>query len=120
MALVESVENALTSAEEQLATSAALSSKRKKKPILIITVDIGKGKSGDITVYAGDSNQDLAVNFCQEHELSETLVSAIAKHIQQNVDALNKGKLKRAKEAAKAKEEREAQEKENDSVPDDN
>ena len=101
------VENALTSAEEQLASSAAIP-QRKKKPILIITVDIGKGKSGDITVYAGDSNKDLAVDFCKQHELSDTLVGAIAKHIQQNVDALNKGKLKRVKDAAQAKKDREA------------
>ena len=90
--LVSSVEGAIISAEDQLAREIP---KRKRKPILIITVDIGKGKSGDITVFAEDSHKDLAVAFCQEHGVSDTLVGAIEKHIEQNVTALHKAKKKK-------------------------
>jgi hypothetical protein len=111
-ALMESVEKALSSASDTLAKSEAVSKvvAKKRKPILIITVDIGKGKSGDITVFADDSHHNLAVSFCKQHQLSDSLVDAIAKHIQQNVEALQKGRLKKKKEhaARKAREAKKA------------
>ena len=105
--LTTSVESANRSAEHQLRASNALGdpqrsgkatgasgAKRRRKPILIITVDIGGGKSGDINVFAGDQNEDLARAFCEKHNLNRSLIPAIAKHIENNVDALHKGELK--------------------------
>ena len=67
----------------------------QRKPILIITVDVGAGKMRDIRVFEGDSETDLAAAFCTRHALSEALVPAIAKHIQSNVDALKRGARKK-------------------------
>ena len=106
-ALTSSVESANASAESQLRRAnrydsasrprkGGLAGKLKKKPILIITVDIGAGKSGDINVFEGDANEDLARAFCALHGLNDALVPAIAKHIQSNVEALQR----RAQDAA--------------------
>ena len=112
MDLQGSVESANRSAERQLTASAALpaqprpaaaakkttTKKTKRKPILIITVDIGAGRAGDINVFEGDLEEDLARAFCETHALSLALVPAIAKHIENNVDALGQGALPAARQ----------------------
>ena len=114
MSLQKSVESANDSAERQLTASAAVgdpavgraagkAGRKRKKPILIITVDIGAGKTGDINVFEDDKVEDLAAAFCARHDLSEALAPAIAKHIENNVDALKRGELKKQQDEAQVR-----------------
>ena len=54
-------------------------------PFLIMTVDIGGGRSGRIEVCEGDSPRALAGSFVRLHELPDQIVEPLAAHIRENV-----------------------------------
>ena len=54
-------------------------------PFLIMTVDIGGGRSGRIEVCEGDSPRDLADSFIRLHKLPGQIVEPLAAHISENV-----------------------------------
>ena len=59
-----------------------------KKVLLIMTVEIGDGRSAAIKVHEGDTAQNLAEQFCVEHSLSTSIVPPLSDHIQQHVSAV--------------------------------
>ena len=54
-------------------------------PFLIMTVDIGGGRSGRIEVCERDSPRDLADSFIRLHKLPGQIVEPLAAHISENV-----------------------------------
>ncbi|MFM7855939.1 MAG: hypothetical protein ACKO96_29460 [Flammeovirgaceae bacterium] len=42
-----------------------------KKPLLFVDIDIGEDQKDRITVYVGDSPEQLAKDFCTKHGFDE-------------------------------------------------
>jgi cobalamin biosynthesis protein CobT len=55
---------------------------------LVITVEIEEGKSERIEMWEGDSPRQLAMQFCEEHGLDESVVEPLTEHILDNVAQL--------------------------------
>ena len=51
------------------------------KPQLIITVEIGDGRVGEIHYYNGDEYKDLAARFCNRYDLPPAVIDALTQHI---------------------------------------
>ena len=62
------------------------------KPQLIITVEIGDGRVGEIHYYNGDEYKDLAARFCNRYDLPPAVIDALTQHIYKNVKALKEKK----------------------------
>lgn len=56
--------------------------------ILIMSVDLGDGRTGQITVHENDDPEELAVEFCVKFGLSEELVLPLTEQIEENVAEL--------------------------------
>jgi hypothetical protein len=55
---------------------------------LVITVEIEEGKSERIEMWEGDSPRQLAMQFCEEHGLDESVIEPLTEHILDNVAQL--------------------------------
>ena len=62
------------------------------KPQLIITVEIGDGRVGEIHYYDQDEYKDLATRFCKRYNLPPAVIDALTQHIYKNVKALKEKK----------------------------
>ncbi|DBA68546.1 TPA: hypothetical protein ACH3X2_013610 [Trebouxia sp. C0005] len=72
-----------------------------EKPIILITtVDIGEGRTDQITLREGDSPQDAALAFCQGHALDKGIAGPLARHIQGNLDRARHDALAQTQAAA--------------------
>jgi len=60
----------------------------KGQEILIMNIDIGDGRFGQITVHEEDEPEDLAEDFCQRHGLDMQLRQALVLQIEQHIDSL--------------------------------
>ena len=76
----------LASPQAQDFTTAASFSKGAE--ILIMSVDLGDGRTGQITVHENDDPESLAREFCVEFRLSEDLVRPLTEQIEENVAEL--------------------------------
>ena len=65
---------------------------KKGKPQLIITVEIGDGRVGEIHYYDQDEYKDLATRFCKRYNLPPAVIDALTQHIYKNVKALKEKK----------------------------
>ncbi|KAK9823252.1 hypothetical protein WJX72_001357 [[Myrmecia] bisecta] len=54
--------------------------------ILVTTVDIGDGKTDKIQLRQGDSVEEAARAFCLKNGLQESIITPLARHIQDNLD----------------------------------
>lgn len=54
--------------------------------LLVTTVDIGDGKSGQVYVRLGDDPEGVARAFCAEHGLPDSVILPLAAHLQQNLE----------------------------------
>ncbi len=59
--------------------------KNQGKVVLVMTVEIGDGRTGTISVRRGDREVDLARSFVAEHGLEEGVVGPLADHIRVNL-----------------------------------
>ncbi|KAG2386621.1 hypothetical protein C9374_002365 [Naegleria lovaniensis] len=62
----------------------------QKRVILLMTVDIGDGRSDTITVKEDDSYLDLAKKFQEKHNLIPAIIEPLAEHIKFNVEKVLK------------------------------
>lgn len=53
--------------------------------ILIMSVDLGDGRTGQITVHENDDPEDLARDFCFRYHLSDELIQPLITQIEENV-----------------------------------
>jgi hypothetical protein len=60
----------------------------KGAEILIMSVDLGDGRTGQITVHENDDPEHLAREFCVKFRLSEELVQPLTEQIEENVAEL--------------------------------
>jgi hypothetical protein len=58
------------------------------KKILVMSVDIGDGRTGKIEVYEADEPEDLASEFCAVYDLNSKVRSALARQIEDNIELL--------------------------------
>eukprot|EP00741_Cyanophora_paradoxa_P008115 tig00001229_g7852.t1 len=56
--------------------------------LLVMTVEIGDGRSDSIEVRAGDSPLELAEAFVRAHNLGESIIQPLAAHIEFNLNAV--------------------------------
>lgn len=49
----------------------------EKKPLLFIDVDIGDNEQDRITVFTGDDPHQLAVEFCQKHQIEDSDIQMV-------------------------------------------
>ncbi|KAL0233853.1 hypothetical protein PCE1_002359 [Barthelona sp. PCE] len=61
---------------------------KKAKVLLLMTVDVGDGRSDVITVCENDSYHDLASDFVRKHGLNGAIVEPLAQKIAENVGVL--------------------------------
>lgn len=55
--------------------------KKQAREILIMTIDIGNGRKGQIRVFEGDDPHELARSFCQEHRLNPKIIDVLVQNI---------------------------------------
>jgi len=55
---------------------------------LTITVEIGGGRQAQILIHEYDNPEDLAVDFCSEHGISENLIPLLAEQIALNMESV--------------------------------
>jgi len=60
------------------------------REILVISVDIGDGRTGEMNIYEFDVPRKLAKDFCAKYELPEDVQDLLTSHIVENIDALIK------------------------------
>ena len=84
----QAVENAETALGKSRDIDKVLPARKRKKPKLIITVEIGDGRSGDIPFYEGDKSEDLAAAFVKRYELPTAVTNALQAHIENSVQKL--------------------------------
>ncbi len=60
-----------------------------RKVVLLMTVDIGDGRSDTIIVHADDECEDLAMQFQKKHDLSEDVIVPLSEYIRSNVSELS-------------------------------
>jgi len=60
------------------------------REILVISVDIGDGRTGEMNIYEYDVPRKLAKDFCIKHELPDDVQDILTSHIVENIDALIK------------------------------
>jgi len=60
------------------------------REILVISVDIGDGRAGEIRIYEFDVPRKLAKDFCLKHDLPENVQEVLTSHIVENIDTLIK------------------------------
>jgi len=58
------------------------------REILIITIDIGDGRTEDLRVYEEDEPEDLARAFCDKHKLGPKVFQVIQNQIEFNIEKL--------------------------------
>ena len=83
---IESSERALDEARAVLEKSDGRV--KRKKPKLIITVEIGDGRVGDIPFCEGDAPGELAKSFCKRYDLPPAVIGALTHHIETSVTNL--------------------------------
>ncbi|CAG9313240.1 unnamed protein product [Blepharisma stoltei] len=59
-----------------------------KHEILIMTIDIGDGRSDDLTVHEGDKPEILAEQFCLKHNLGADVEEALKEQIEYNISLI--------------------------------
>ena len=111
MASFANVTNVYNNLRPKMSEQGVVKSRALKtgKPQLIITVEIGDGRVGDIHYYNGDEYKDLAVRFCDRYDLPPAVIDALTQHIYKNVKALHE--KKKAQEKLQDAEEEEEEEK---------
>lgn len=77
-----------TGGSPEVDTSAEIDLGAEAPVILITTVDIGEGRSGQIEVRAGENTTQVAKRFCLEHGLPEQVVVPLSKHLLDNLSNL--------------------------------
>lgn len=65
-----------------------MSSSDRGKQILVIRIDLGNGIHDEITVFEEDEPFDLALQFCEKHNLDVNVQSALTNMIEHNIDIL--------------------------------
>eukprot|EP00762_Andalucia_godoyi_P006861 ANDGO_00887.mRNA.1 hypothetical protein NAEGRDRAFT_79231 len=79
-------ERALQQQQQRLAYAAESGqSQGKRRVILIMTVEIGDGRSDQIRIHEDDDPRMLAVQFVQKHGLGEHVVDPLSDHIRANI-----------------------------------
>jgi hypothetical protein len=58
------------------------------RKILVMSVDIGDGRTGQIEVYEADEPEDLASEFCAVYDLNSKVRATLAKQIEDNIELL--------------------------------
>ncbi len=104
---IESSERALDEARAVLEKSDGRV--KRKKPKLIITVEIGDGRVGDIPFCEGDAPGELAKSFCKRYDLPPAVIGALTHHIETSVTNLRSKQEKSQRENAKPRDVRNGQ-----------
>jgi len=60
------------------------------REILVISVDIGDGRTGEMNIYEFDVPRKLAKDFCLKFKLPEDVQDVLTAHIVENIDTLIK------------------------------
>ncbi|KAL3139442.1 hypothetical protein ABBQ38_003772 [Trebouxia sp. C0009 RCD-2024] len=80
--------------------AACMQDSSSRQIILITTVDIGEGRTAQIKLREGDSPQDAALAFCEDHALDTGIAGPLARHIQGNLERANQDALAQVQSAA--------------------
>ena len=76
---------------------------QERQPFLVMTVDIGQGRSDKIEVREGDEPEALAAEFVRNNQLSDRIIRPLASHIEENVARVNSERSAGASQAASAR-----------------
>jgi hypothetical protein len=76
------------------------SQKRMPKPIIILNVDIGQGRSEELYVFDDDEPVNVARDFCQRFGLNPNIIPILTKNIQAQLQVYNDRKQEKLKRMA--------------------
>jgi len=71
------------------------SGSRRKKPIVIMNIDVGAGKKEEIKIFEHDDPAEVANAFCQKFGLPSKVAKVLTQNIQQQVDQFNKLRMEK-------------------------